>query len=144
MSFSIYDVSVPVFTASLTSLSKFLAKGAAHIEAKGFAPEGFLQARLAPDMLPLPRQIQMASDGAKGAAARLAGVDAFTTRDWHVLFLYVTDLAPASTEALATGPQVTEVRWFPASGLPPAASFAHGDWERRLAASLAVAPPSLN
>ena len=38
MSFSIYDVSVPVFTASLTSLSKFLAKGAAHIEAKGFAP----------------------------------------------------------------------------------------------------------
>ena len=86
MSFSIYDVSVPVFTASLTSLSKFLAKGAAHIEAKGFAPEGFLQARLAPDMLPLPRQNQMASDGAKGAAARLAGVEIPSMADTETTF----------------------------------------------------------
>jgi len=75
VAFETYDASVPVVTASLTSLSKILAKGVAHAEAKGFKPEVLLQARLAPDMHPLPNQIQIASDAAKGAGARLAGVE---------------------------------------------------------------------
>lgn len=91
MSFDIYDASVPVFVASLTSLSKILAKGAAHIEAKGFKPDGFLQARLAPDMHPLPNQIQIASDAAKGAAARLAGVDIPSMPDTEVTFAELQD-----------------------------------------------------
>ncbi len=86
MSFDIYDASVPVFVGSLTSLSKILAKGAAHIEAKGYKPDGFLQARLAPDMHPLPNQIQIASDAAKGAAARLAGVEIPSMPDTEVTF----------------------------------------------------------
>lgn len=86
MSFDIYDASVPVFVASLTSLSKILAKGAAHVEAKGFKPDGFLQARLAPDMHPLPNQIQIASDAAKGAAARLAGVEIPSMPDTETSF----------------------------------------------------------
>lgn len=86
MSFDIYDASVPVFIASLTSLSKILTKATAHIEAKGFKPDGFLQARLAPDMHPLPNQIQIASDAAKGAAARLAGVEIPSMPDTEVTF----------------------------------------------------------
>lgn len=75
MAFDIYDASVPVFTASLTSLSKLLAKGADQAASRGLTLDDLLQARLAPDMHPLPNQIQIASDAAKGAAARLAGVD---------------------------------------------------------------------
>ena len=75
MAFDTYDASVPAFIAGLGNLSKILAKGLAHAEAKGFKPEALLQARLAPDMHPLPNQIQIASDAAKGAAARLAGAD---------------------------------------------------------------------
>lgn len=86
MSLDIYDASVPVFIASLTSLSKFLAKGAAHAEAKGIKPEALLQARLAPDMHPLPNQIQIASDAAKGAAARLAGAEIPSFADTETTF----------------------------------------------------------
>ncbi len=86
MPFGIYDASVPVLIAGLTNLSKILAKGAAHAEAKGFKPEALLQARLAPDMHPLPNQIQIASDAAKGAAARLAGVDIPSFPDTETTF----------------------------------------------------------
>ena len=75
MSFSIYDASLPVFARALTSLSGVLAKGEAHAEARKIAPEVFLNARLAPDMFPLSKQVQVASDMAKGGAARLAGAD---------------------------------------------------------------------
>ncbi len=86
MSFDTYDASVPVFIASLTSLSKILAKGAAHAAAKGIKPEALLQARLAPDMHPLPNQIQIASDAAKGAAARLAGAEIPSMPDTEASF----------------------------------------------------------
>jgi len=59
----------------LKNLSSILTKTAAHAEAKKIDPSVFVNARLAPDMHPLARQIQMVSDTAKGAAARLAGVD---------------------------------------------------------------------
>jgi hypothetical protein len=75
MTLSMYEASIPVFQRALTQLSGILGKGAAHAEAKKFDPAVLVNARLAPDMLPLSRQIQIACDHARGAAARLAGLE---------------------------------------------------------------------
>jgi hypothetical protein len=75
MSISMYDVSIPIFTLSLTNLSAILDKAVSHGEAKKVDPKVIPQARLIVDMLPLSSQIQIACDTAKGAAARLAGVE---------------------------------------------------------------------
>jgi hypothetical protein len=75
MSISMYQVSVPVFVRALTNLRAILEKGAAHAEARKFKPEVLLNDRLAPDMHPLTRQVQIATDQVKGCAARLAGVE---------------------------------------------------------------------
>jgi len=75
MSISMYDVSIPIFTLSLTNLSAILDKAANHQESKKVDPKVIPQARLIVDMLPLSAQIQIACDTAKGAAARLAGVE---------------------------------------------------------------------
>lgn len=75
MTVSMYQASVPVFQQILTSLSAILTKAAAHAEAKKIDPSVFITARIAPDMFPLSRQIQIATDHAKGASARLAGVE---------------------------------------------------------------------
>ena len=73
MTLSLYDVSVPVFTRTLKALDAVLAKAEANAEARKIEPAVFLQARLAPDMFPLLKQVQLASDFAKGGAGRLAG-----------------------------------------------------------------------
>jgi len=70
-----YDVSIPIFTLSLTNLSAILDKAASHEQSKKVDPKVIPQARLIVDMLPLSAQIQIACDTAKGAAARLAGVE---------------------------------------------------------------------
>jgi len=75
MTFSIYQASVPVFIHGLKSLASFLEKGRADAEARKFEPSVLLEARLAPDMHKLSRQVQIASDTAKNAAGRLAGVE---------------------------------------------------------------------
>src|ERR1700675_1242367 len=75
MSISMYDVSIPVITRGLNSLSALLDKAAAHAAAKKFDSVVLAQARLFPDMHPLSRQVQIACDTAKGAAGRLAGVE---------------------------------------------------------------------
>lgn len=75
MTISMHQASAPVFTHSLRTLSALLDKGMAFAEAKRIDPGVLLGSRLAPDMLPLTRQIQMASDSAKGAVARLGGVE---------------------------------------------------------------------
>ncbi|MFI4969796.1 MAG: DUF1993 family protein [Lysobacterales bacterium] len=75
MSLSMYEASVPVFHRALTNLAAILHKAATHAQAKKFDPVVLVNARLAPDMLPLSRQIQIASDHARGAAARLAGLE---------------------------------------------------------------------
>lgn len=71
MSFSIYAASAPVFVRALNNTAAILDKALA----AGLSEAAILEARLAPDMHPFPRQIQMASDAAKGAVARLAGVE---------------------------------------------------------------------
>jgi hypothetical protein len=70
-----YQASIPVFVRQLNNLSAILKKGEEHALAKKIEPEVFINARLAPDMYPLSRQVQIASDGVKGCAARLAGVE---------------------------------------------------------------------
>jgi hypothetical protein len=75
MKISMYQASVPVFVHSLNNLASILEKGAAYAEAKKIDPAVLVSARLFPDMFPLVRQVQIASDSAKGGAARLAGVE---------------------------------------------------------------------
>jgi len=75
MTISMYAASVPVFRQILGSLATILEKAENHADAKKIEHDALLQARLFPDMFPLVRQVQLATDFAKGAAARLAGVD---------------------------------------------------------------------
>lgn len=75
MSLSMYTISIPVLIRQLDNLSVLLDKGARHAEAKKFDPAVLINARLAPDMFALSRQVQIATDNAKGAAARLAGIE---------------------------------------------------------------------
>ena len=75
MSISMYDFSIPAMTLGLTNLSAILDKAAVHAAAKKFDSVVLTQARLFPDMYPLTRQVQIACDTAKGAAARLAGIE---------------------------------------------------------------------
>jgi hypothetical protein len=70
-----YAASVPLFHKRLEALGGVLDKGAAFAAERGLDPAALLQARLAPDMLPLVRQVQLSSDHAKNGAARLAGVE---------------------------------------------------------------------
>lgn len=75
MSISMYQASIPVFIRGLENLAHILGKGVAHAEAKKIDPSVFINSRLYPDMFALARQVQIASDTAKGAAARLAGIE---------------------------------------------------------------------
>lgn len=75
MSISIYQVSAPVLVRFLKNLSAILDKAAAHCDAKKIEPSVIAGYRLAPDMFPLARQIQVMTDLAKGCGGRLAGVD---------------------------------------------------------------------
>jgi len=70
-----HSASAPVFVQMLGNMDAWLDKAAAHAEAKKFDTSVYLTLRLAPDMLPFPKQIQIASDNAKGCVARLAGVE---------------------------------------------------------------------
>jgi hypothetical protein len=76
MKISVYTMSVETFVPNLQHLSTFLDKGAAHATAKKFEPSVLVNARLAPDMFPLSRQIQIACDAAKNGSARLVGQEA--------------------------------------------------------------------
>jgi hypothetical protein len=75
MALSVYQASVPVFTRGLTNLRAVLKKGHDHAVAKQFEPSVLLSSRLYPDMHPLTRQVQIASDAAKFCVTRLAGVE---------------------------------------------------------------------
>ncbi len=76
MAISMHSASVPVFTRMLGHLAAWLDKAEAHAQAKKFDTSVYLAARLAPDMLPFTKQIQIACDAAKFGVARLAGVEA--------------------------------------------------------------------
>ena len=75
MSLSMYSASVPVFVRIFSSMLNWLDKAQTHAEARKFDTANYLGLRLAPDMLPFTRQIQIASDSAKGCVARIAGME---------------------------------------------------------------------
>ncbi|HEU5048448.1 MAG TPA: DUF1993 domain-containing protein [Rickettsiales bacterium] len=86
MSLSMYDASIPVLIRGLNNLATILTKAAAYAEAKKIAPEVLVNARLAPDMYPLSRQIQIATDMAKGCGARLAKLEVPSFADTETTF----------------------------------------------------------
>jgi hypothetical protein len=73
MAISMYLASIPPILRALTNLRTILEKAEAHAEARKIDPSVLVNARLYPDMFPLSRQVQIATDNAKGAASRLAG-----------------------------------------------------------------------
>jgi hypothetical protein len=75
MTISMYLASAPRLINALRNLSAILQKAQAHMDAKKIDPAALLQYRLYPDMLNMTRQVQIASDTAKGVVARLAGAD---------------------------------------------------------------------
>lgn len=86
MTISMYQASVPVFLKTLGNLAAILDKGAAFAAARKIDPAVLLGYRLAPDMLNLTRQVQIAADHAKRAPARLAGIEAPVYEDNEASF----------------------------------------------------------
>ncbi|WP_375452121.1 DUF1993 family protein [uncultured Devosia sp.] len=86
MTISMYGASVPVFTRMLTNLLAILDKAEAYAAERKIDLAFFVDDRLAPDMLPFKKQIQIASDHAKGAATRLAGKPVPSWADDEVTF----------------------------------------------------------
>ena len=86
MALSMYTASVPVFVQYLTALSVVLKKAADHCAAKKIEPSVLVGARLYPDMFALARQVQIATDHAKGSVSRLAGVEIPSFADTEASF----------------------------------------------------------
>lgn len=86
MTSHMYTQSVPVFKQMLTALKTILAKVDADAAARSIEPDAYLQARLIPDMFGLLKQVQIASDFARGISARLAGVEVPASPDHEKSF----------------------------------------------------------
>lgn len=86
MSIDMYQSSIPVFVKMLGNLSAILVKAATHAETKGIDQSIFINFCLAPDMYPLSKQVQIATDMAKGCAARLAGLEIPSYEDNETMF----------------------------------------------------------
>jgi len=86
MQISMYQASIPVFVRMLDNLSKILEHAARYADEKNIEPAVLINARLAPDMYPLSRQVQIATDMAKGCAARLAGLEVPVYEDNETTF----------------------------------------------------------
>ena len=86
MTISMYNASVPLFTQLLDELNTILDKAELHAQNKQIDPNTLLQASLFPDMFNFTRQVQIATDFAKGVAARLAGVEVPVYEDNEVSF----------------------------------------------------------
>jgi len=86
MAFTIYEASIPPMIRSLENLSKILDKAVSQAKSEDKGLNALLEARLAPDMHPFTRQIQIVSDSAKGCAARLAGIEPPSMPDTETTF----------------------------------------------------------
>ena len=118
MTLSMYQASVPVFVRGLENLAAILAKGAAQAEARKIDPAVFVNARLAPDMLHFARQVQIASDAAKGCVARLAGVEVPSFPDTETTFpelqariAKTIDFVKGFTAAQIDGTEDKDIAW---------------------------------
>jgi uncharacterized protein len=104
MTISMSSASLPIFKTVLENLGHILDKAAAHVEARKFDPAVMLQYRLAPDMLPFTKQIQIACDGAKYGAARIAGIEAPKHEDNETSFPELKARIQRTLDWLATVP----------------------------------------
>ncbi|MBM4208491.1 MAG: DUF1993 domain-containing protein [Gammaproteobacteria bacterium] len=100
MAIDMYQSSIPVFTRMLGNLSAILEKGEVHAKAKNIDPSVFINARLAPDMYPLTKQVQIATDMVKGCAARLAGVEVPSYADTETIFAELQERVAKTTAFL--------------------------------------------
>jgi hypothetical protein len=75
MNISMYQASAPRFVNTLKNLSAILDKAQAYADTKKIDPTVLTTYRRYPDMFTMARQVQVACDTAKGAVARLAGVE---------------------------------------------------------------------
>ena len=139
MAISMHQISVPVFTQYLLALSANLDKAAAFCAAKKIDPAVLVSARLAPDMFPMSRQVQIACDFAKGASARLAGAEVPAWADDEKTFDdlkariqktldFIAGLKPAAFEGAETRDIKIKVRGNDVTfkGLPYLANYAMG------------------
>ncbi len=97
-----YHAAVPPFVRTLGSLSAILDKALAHADARKIDPSVFLSSRLYPDMYPLLKQVQIASDNAKGSAARLAGIAPPVFEDTEVTFADLKERIKKTIDFLQT------------------------------------------
>ncbi|HET9484871.1 MAG TPA: DUF1993 domain-containing protein [Xanthomonadales bacterium] len=102
MTISMYAASVPVMKQMLGSLAAILRKAQAHATERRIEPDALLQARLAPDMFPLTRQVEIACDFARGVPARLGGVEVMGIPDGARTFEALQDVI-ARTLAFVDG-----------------------------------------
>jgi hypothetical protein len=95
---------VPVFQNMLRNLAHLLEKGEANAQARKFDASVLANARLAPDMLPLTRQVLIACDAAKLAAARISGLEAPKFEDTETTFEELRARIRKTLDYLATVP----------------------------------------
>ncbi len=102
MTLSMYQASIPILSRTLNNLIAILKKGEAHAVAKGIDPTVLVNSRLYPDMFPLAKQIQIASDVSRRGMARLAGLDAPSIADTETTFPELIDRLEKSVAYLQT------------------------------------------
>lgn len=101
----LYIFTVPIFIKSLGGLRSVLVKAESHMHEAGMEEGEFLKDRLAPDMFPLVKQVQVACDNAKGAAARLAGMEVPKFDDAEQSFAELIARVDATIAFLNTVPE---------------------------------------
>ncbi len=104
---TMFQAAIPPAIHGLVALGGVLAKGAAHAEAHDIDPARLLQGRLAPDMLPLIRHVQIATDMVKNGGARLAGQEPPATPDTETSFSALQDRIERTLGYLAGLPSET-------------------------------------
>lgn len=102
MTISMYDISVAVFSARLKALANVLTAAEENAGERKIDPQVFLAARLAPDMFALTRQVQIATDHAKGAPSRLAGREVPKYEDNEASFAELQARIAKTLDHLAT------------------------------------------
>ena len=123
MPVSMYQAAVPTIIRALENLAAVLEKAMQHAEAKKFPPEGYINARLYPDMFPLAKQVQIASDISKGGCSRLAQAEPPAFEDNETTFQQLIERAKKTVEYLRTlkpeqfeGAEQRTVTWKTRSG----------------------------
>jgi uncharacterized protein len=102
MSVSVFDASVGVYSRLLGSLDAILDKASTWAAERKIEPAALLQARLAPDMYPLVKQVQITTDMIKGTVSRLAGLEVPRYEDTETSFADLKARVAKTRDYLAT------------------------------------------